>query len=264
MTHHRTIPPLHHRTHRTHRTHHTNRTPQALDDGALEFIDTVSELPTRTEHFSGAELAGLVRSAASFALGRAALETCDLAAGESCAGAVVMREVRLQPDGQPDGGVCRGLGRSGCSGCIHGWGAAVAAVVPGSVWLSWWPPPPSPATITPPPTHLALPPPSSDVAQDFERALAEVTPALGKNDDELRRRFAPHGVASTAHSPLRDRLLRFCHAPRVAAPGVAAPAGRLGSLLMAPEGPGAGASALAAWAACQERPDPPRPLALVC
>ena len=94
----------------THTSLHPPR--QALDDDALEFIDTVSELPTRTEHFSGAELAGLVRyisyisyissgaelaglvrSAASFALGRAAVDSCDLAAGDSCAGAVVLREV---------------------------------------------------------------------------------------------------------------------------------------------------------------------------
>ena len=48
-------------------------------DGAACSMDSVAvtspSLPEATEHFSGAELAGLVRSATSFALGRSALET---------------------------------------------------------------------------------------------------------------------------------------------------------------------------------------------
>lgn len=45
----------------------------ALSDDAVELLEDLSDdgLGARTEHFSGAELAGLVRSAASFALARA-------------------------------------------------------------------------------------------------------------------------------------------------------------------------------------------------
>jgi SpoVK/Ycf46/Vps4 family AAA+-type ATPase len=44
----------------------------SMDQDALNWIEDLGEkgLPARTEHFSGAELAGLVRSAASYALGR--------------------------------------------------------------------------------------------------------------------------------------------------------------------------------------------------
>ena len=44
----------------------------ALSGEALDFLEEMNEkgIPARTEHFSGAELAGLVRSAASFALAR--------------------------------------------------------------------------------------------------------------------------------------------------------------------------------------------------
>jgi SpoVK/Ycf46/Vps4 family AAA+-type ATPase len=53
---------------------HTRRMKEAggMSDEALSFIENLGEdgLPARTEHFTGAELAGLVRSAASFALAR--------------------------------------------------------------------------------------------------------------------------------------------------------------------------------------------------
>jgi len=162
----------------------------ALDIGASDFIDSLDELPARTEHFSGAELAGLVRSAASFALGRAAVEACDLAAGESCIGAMVRRE-------------------------------------------------------------------------DLEAALLEVTPVLGKMDAEIRSRFDPYGVGSRAHAAARAALLRFVHmcstAPAAAASGMAsAPTLAVKwphSILLVPDGKGAGTSALAAWASSQASAD---------
>lgn len=53
---------------------HTRRMIEAgaLDKEAVDFADDLGEqgLPARTDHFTGAELAGLVRSAASFALAR--------------------------------------------------------------------------------------------------------------------------------------------------------------------------------------------------
>jgi len=49
------------------------RQENALSEDAIELLDNLGEdgMGARTEHFSGAELAGLVRSAASFALARA-------------------------------------------------------------------------------------------------------------------------------------------------------------------------------------------------
>ena len=53
---------------------HTRRMRDAggLSQTAVDMIENLEEdgVPARTEHFSGAELAGLIRSAASFALGR--------------------------------------------------------------------------------------------------------------------------------------------------------------------------------------------------
>ena len=150
-------------------------------------VGTVAPLsPDRSstqEHFSGAELAGLVRSAASYALGRAALEPRT----PSSVGAIVTRD-------------------------------------------------------------------------DFERALFEVTPALGKNDEQIKQRFQARGVYSSAHAATRAALSHFCSPPQrtaaLAAAAAAAPerrqgvCSRLSSLLLQPEGRGSGASALAAWAAC--------------
>ena len=54
---------------------HTRRMKEqnALSDDAIGMLEDLSDegMGARTEHFSGAELAGLVRSAASFALARA-------------------------------------------------------------------------------------------------------------------------------------------------------------------------------------------------
>ncbi|KAL3921242.1 MAG: hypothetical protein SGPRY_004970 [Prymnesium sp.] len=76
--------------------------------------------------------------------------------------------------------------------------------------------------------------------------MSGVTPALGKSEAELRSRFSPHGVGSRAHAEIRSRLLRFVRS-RPPTSGE----GRVGSLLLVPEGGGAGGSALAAWAAAQ-------------
>ena len=48
------------------------RAAGALSDDGQHFIDSLDDdgLPATAEHFSGAELAGLVRSAASFSLSR--------------------------------------------------------------------------------------------------------------------------------------------------------------------------------------------------
>ena len=50
----------------------------------------------------------------------------------------------------------------------------------------------------------ALPP--SVAREDFERARAEISPALGKQDEALARRFGRHGVASDAHAAVRRAL----------------------------------------------------------
>ena len=134
-------------------------------DGAAYCDDVDGGLPARTEHFSGAELAGLVRSAASFALGRTAIGGDD-----------------------------------------------------------------------------ALPP--SVAREDFERARAEISPALGKQDEALARRFGRHGVASDAHASVRRALFE-----RVVAAGAAAPAAAVRSALLAGDVDGAGCTALASWAA---------------
>ena len=133
-------------------------------DGAAYCDDVDGGLPARTEHFSGAELAGLVRSAASFALGRTAIGGDD-----------------------------------------------------------------------------ALPP--SVAREDFERARAEISPALGKQDEALARRFGRHGVASDAHASVRRAF------ERVVAAGAAAPAAAVRSALLAGDVDGAGCTALASWAA---------------
>ncbi|KAL7581007.1 hypothetical protein ACA910_005816 [Epithemia clementina (nom. ined.)] len=60
---------------------HTRRMREAggLSKAAVEMIESLEDdgVPARTEHYSGAELAGLIRSAASFALGRS-LERDDV------------------------------------------------------------------------------------------------------------------------------------------------------------------------------------------
>ncbi|KAG8469348.1 hypothetical protein KFE25_007866 [Diacronema lutheri] len=155
----------------------------ALIDGADGTDGAERNLAARTEHFSGAELAGLVRSAASFALARA-----SLAAASRAEGAAVLA-------GAPS---------------LEAESVAVRAA-------------------------------------DFERALAEVTPALGKRDAQLQARFALHGVAPLADAQ-RDaqRALRlFVAAATRAAPGGGA---RVHSLLVLGEGAGAGATAAGAWA----------------
>jgi vesicle-fusing ATPase len=188
----------------------------ALADDARALIDAEAgaegarALPARTEHFSGAELAGLVRSAASFALARASL---SLARAD-------------------DGGGDRGERGGGGGEPL----ASAAVAVRGA---------------------------------DFERALAEVVPSLGRRDEALLRRFAQHGggggdrgggggergvddgprlLAPTAGHARAQRVLRLMVAG--AADGGGAPArGRVRSTLLVGAGAGAGVTALGAWAA---------------
>ena len=125
------------------------REQNALGQDAIELLDDVDHgMGARTEHFSGAELAGLVRSAASFALARA-VET--------------------------------GLG-VGADGMV--------------------------------------------AAADLERALIEVRPALGTQDEVLKRRY-PFGISDCSSSMkriIRD-LTRFTTPVRSSTP-------RLYSLLL--------------------------------
>lgn len=62
-----------------------------IDDSAVRFLEDLSDngVPARTENFSGAELAGLVRSAASFALARA----LELPSVEGSEGLVTVADV---------------------------------------------------------------------------------------------------------------------------------------------------------------------------
>jgi len=126
------------------------REKNALSEDAIDLLDDLSDrgMGARTEHFSGAELAGLVRSAASFALARA-VET--------------------------------------------GLGARADGMV---------------------------------AAADLERALKEVRPALGTQDEVLKRRY-PFGISDCSSSMkriIRD-LTRFTTPVRSSTP-------RLYSLLL--------------------------------
>lgn len=134
------------------------REQNALSKDAIAILDDVSNdgMGARTEHFSGAELAGLVRSAASFALARA---------------------------------VENGLG----------------ANTDGMVTTA-----------------------------DLERALVEVRPALGTQDEVLKRRY-PFGISEYSSSMKRIKrdLTRFTTPIRSSTP-------RLYSLLLVGASDGAG------------------------
>ncbi|KAL3785167.1 hypothetical protein HJC23_013833 [Cyclotella cryptica] len=137
----------------------------ALSQDAIDLIENLDDdgMGARTEHFSGAELAGLVRSAASFALARA-----------------------IESDGN---------------------GVVTCA--------------------------------------DLERALEEVRPALGTQDDVLRVRY-PFGISEFSSSVKRIKrdLNRFTAPVLSSSP-------QLHSLLLVGGGAGAGSTALAAWAAAE-------------
>jgi len=72
---------------------HTRQMRQegGLDDAAINLLEDTGDfgIPSRTEHYSGAELAGLVRSAASFALARA----LDEATGDDVEGVVTAADI---------------------------------------------------------------------------------------------------------------------------------------------------------------------------
>jgi len=148
---------------------HTRRMKKegVLSDNAIALLEDLSDdgMGARTEYFSGAELAGLVRSASSFALARAVT-------GDDSSGMVV--------------------------------------------------------------------------ADDLERALKEVRPALGTQDEVLKMRF-PFGISD--YSASMKRIMRDLN--RFTAPIVSSTP-RLSSLLVVGSGcGGSGATALAAWAAAE-------------
>lgn len=153
---------------------------------ALEDVDTENGIPSKTEYFTGAELAGLVRSAASFAIARVV-------------------------DEDYSGNTKVGL-------------------------------------------------------KDFQQALTEVRPALGRQDEVLESRY-PYGISpcSDAMQRLMRDLGRFTSTPSYLAeeklsPGFhldptlsQKPSSTLQSLLLVGDGykGGTGATALACWAASQ-------------
>lgn len=157
---------------------HTRRMREdnALSQDAVALLDDLSDegMGARTEHFSGAELAGLVRSAASFALARAV--ESGLAEGGDSSGMVV--------------------------------------------------------------------------AADLEKALTEVRPALGTQDEVLKLRY-PFGISDCSSSMrrvMRD-LTRFTAPVKTVTP-------RLHSMLLVGAGGsiapgGAGVTALASNAAAE-------------
>lgn len=141
---------------------HTRRMREdnAVSEDAIKLLDDLSDygIGARTEHFSGAELAGLVRSAASFALARAV--EAGLGDGDDSSGMVV--------------------------------------------------------------------------AADLERALKEVRPALGTQDEVLKLRY-PYGISVCSSSMkriMRD-LSRFTTPVRSSTP-------RLHSLLLVSASGGTG------------------------
>ena len=153
---------------------------------ALEDTDTDNGIPAKTEYFTGAELAGLVRSAASFAIAR------------------VVEEEDAED------------------------------------------------------TTVGV--------DDFEQALREVRPALGKQDEILESRF-PYGISpcSDAMQRLMRDIGRFTSTPSFLSEQYASPmnaidknvshrpSSMLQSLLLVGDGytGGTGATALACWAASQ-------------
>ncbi len=144
----------------------------AITNDALQFIEDIYQLPTLTDKFTGAEIAGLVRSAASFALARS---------------------IQQNPDNT---------------------------------------------------SEL-----SQVTVSDFEQALTEVQPSLGKQDAALQKRL-PHGIYS--YSLTMERIMRDLQ--RFIAPLSMnnAKSSKLHSLmLIGGTSGGAGVSALGAWAASQ-------------
>jgi vesicle-fusing ATPase len=157
---------------------HTRRMKEAggMSDKAQAILEEAGEdgLPARTEYFTGAELAGLIRSAASFALART-----------------------VEEDDASDVGIVN--------------------------------------------------------VADLEKALREVRPALGKQDEVLEMRY-PNGISPC--SPSMQRIMRdlerFSSTTELE-PNGGKVAPKLESLLVVGAGNngGAGATALACWAAVQ-------------
>jgi len=146
----------------------------AISDESLSLIESLGDggLAANTEHFTGAELAGLVRSAASFALARAV---------------------------ENEGGLNEEIGMV--------------------------------------------------TKADLERALGEVRPALGKQDEVLRQRY-PLGISSCCPEMERIQrdLKRFTAPPIKSSVDVVSSQSRSLMLVGAGGNGGAGVTALAAWA----------------
>lgn len=157
---------------------HTRRMKEAsgLSPDAISALEDLGNggFPSRTEYFTGAELAGLIRSAASFALART-----------------------VDNEGTENAGVI--------------------------------------------------------TVADLTQALSEVRPALGKQDEVLERRF-PYGISpcSAAVQRIMRDLARFTSTPEIK-PGDTEVSPTLQSMLVVGAGSnnGAGATALASWAASQ-------------
>lgn len=164
---------------------HTRQMKEAggLHTCAQQFVDDLSEngLASKTDKFTGAEIAGLVRSAASFALARSVSAT--------------------------------GLERShDDENTLHSSEDSELKVT----------------------------------REDFEEALLEVVPVLGKQDALLQMRF-PNGIS--AFSPSMERIMRDLK--RFIAPNIGS--SKVHSLLLVGEGSrgGAGVTALGAWTAAE-------------
>jgi vesicle-fusing ATPase len=157
---------------------HTRKMKEAggLSPEAVAALEDLGNdgLSSRTEYFTGAELAGLVRSAASFALART-----------------------IEDEGTENAGVIS--------------------------------------------------------VGDLTQALTEIRPALGKQDEVLERRY-PYGISPCSISVqriMRD-LTRFTSTPEInPAHGEVAPTLQSMIIVGAGNNKGAGATALACWAAAQ-------------
>jgi vesicle-fusing ATPase len=164
---------------------HTRQMKEAggLHISAQQFIDDLSDngLPAKSDKFTGAEIAGLVRSAASFALARS----------------VTTDGLDVPHDDE-----------------VERYGSDISDI--------------------------------KVTRKDFEQALYEVVPVLGKQDALLLMRF-PNGIV--AHSSSMERIMRDLM--RFVAPSVGST--NLHSLLLVGEGSrgGTGVTALGAWA-CAE------------
>lgn len=161
-------------------------TGEMRKNGLLSPEVSITDLASRTKNYTGAELEGLVKAAASYVFQRA-VDPNDLS------------KVNAQI-GSP-GMMVRGGGSSGLlggSGLGYPWGAPVRHDL--RVMRRW-------AKHTPPPPHLLSLYPQV-TKEDFERALGDLQPQFGVREDELARAFAG-GIVHTG--PEFDRVHSTLH-----------------------------------------------------